>query len=394
MFFWIIFILSILIPLIMNNKDRGLTLSLCLLFILWGLQYKVVNDWDANLFRWITINENRNFIAREIEYVYTLILKFCRPLTFFGFLMFSAFLELKTIHYFTKRYVVPDSYWITIFILMSRINLGLLMINSNRQSFALLVTMYASLFLIKIVDKNKLSVAFNYLAALFLIYISINIHKGAALSFLLLTFPLCIHYLNRINKWYILLIFSLPFFAKFFINISDYVNWVSNYIQASSLSRGFEHYGTEFNSNAGFSIFEQFFNYMIIICVALFFHHLSKAEKFFGLSVVFATIVQGYLTDTLLRTMQYFQIYTIFLIPNLINHINCIFGISCNKGYITLRYKANVKLKKYSLFVKIVYFAAIAFCVLSLIKYIYIVDFDTWHGWRNFKTIFESPKWI
>ena len=176
MFFFIL-TLSILMPLCMRNKKKGLILSLFVLFILWGLQYKIVNDWDANLSRWLAVN-GRFFLSRDIEYIYIIILKVCKPLSFYGFLMLSAYIELKTIYIFTKRFVIPKFYWITIFILMLRINLGLLMINSNRQSLALLATMLASLFLIKNTT-NKKQKLFNYLAAFISILIAVNIHKGA-----------------------------------------------------------------------------------------------------------------------------------------------------------------------------------------------------------------------
>lgn len=380
-------------PLCMRNKKKGLILSLFVLFILWGLQYKIVNDWDANLSRWLAVN-GRFFLSRDIEYIYIIILKVCKPLSFYGFLMLSAYIELKTIYIFTKRFVIPKFYWITIFILMLRINLGLLMINSNRQSLALLATMLASLFLIKNTT-NKKQKLFNYLAAFISILIAVNIHKGAILSFLLLLFPALIYFINKLDKYTILILFSIPFFAKFFLNLTEYINLFSDFIQGSSFSEGFEQYSTEFNSNAGYSFFEQFFNYIIIVSISLLFHHLNKAEKFFAFSFVFATIAQGYLTDTLLRTMQYFQIYTIFIIPNLVYYINYAFRVSNNKSYITpLNYNIKLNTQKYIPFIKTIYCALILFCIFSLIRNIYFVDYDTWQGWKNFKTIFESPNWI
>lgn len=391
MFFFILS-LSIIIPLILNNKKIALIISLSLLFILWGLQYKIVNDWDSNINRWLAVNGNY-FLSRDLEIVYSFILKVCNPLSFFGFLMFSAFVELKTIYHFTRRYVVPQFYWITIFILMMRINLGLLMINSNRQSWALIVTMYASLYILKN-HKNTFQKLLHYLIAVLIIIAAINIHKGAALSFLLLIFPLCIFYLERLNKWTILTIFSIPYFAKYFIDLSTYTDAFAVFLQDSSLSEGFEQYTTELNSNAGFSVFEQSFNYFFIAAIALLFHHLNKFEKFFGLCFVFATIVQGYLTDTLLRIMQFFQIYTIFILPNIINYINYKFRISSIEKYIYTKNLIKRESAIYQPIIKTIYTALIFFCIFSLIKNIYWANFDTWQGWQNFRTIFQAPFWI
>ena len=138
----------------LENKRIALFISFVLLFIPWGLQFQATQDWDVNLLRWDFVNVNAKVGLdgedRELEPLYTLILKLCKPLSFYGFLMLSGLVELSVIFLFIKKYVSPSYYWVAIFILMIKVNYGLLFINSNRQTLSVICVMVAVYFMINV----------------------------------------------------------------------------------------------------------------------------------------------------------------------------------------------------------------------------------------------------
>lgn len=84
----------IIIPLFLKNKKWGLRISFVLLFILLGFQYQLVNDWGPNIGRWYYANEGAteraNASTLEMGTVFLWLLKFFKPITFFGWLMLTA----------------------------------------------------------------------------------------------------------------------------------------------------------------------------------------------------------------------------------------------------------------------------------------------------------------
>ena len=76
-----------------------------LLFIPWGFQYQLTQDWDVYVIRWMHVNFNERIELdggedRKLEALYVLILKACKPLSFYGFLILSAIFELYILYIF------------------------------------------------------------------------------------------------------------------------------------------------------------------------------------------------------------------------------------------------------------------------------------------------------
>ena len=143
--FYLSLILSFGFLFFMRDKHKALNISILLLTIPWCFQYQMTQYWDVNLLRWDFVNVNAKVGLdgedRQLEPLYTWILQLCKPLTFYGFLIVCGVFELLVIYIFLKKFVPPKLYWISIFILMIKVNYGLLIINSNRQSIAVMMMM-------------------------------------------------------------------------------------------------------------------------------------------------------------------------------------------------------------------------------------------------------------
>ena len=92
MYFYSIVTLAILFPLCLKEKKVALRISMLLLFVLLGFQYKLVNDWESNIWRWkVAIGEiSLSRGSRDIDPFFLFILRSCKWLSFFGWLMAVA----------------------------------------------------------------------------------------------------------------------------------------------------------------------------------------------------------------------------------------------------------------------------------------------------------------
>lgn len=377
MFVSIVIFFAVIFPLLMKNKKKGLIISMCLLFILWGLEYDLVVDWIYNLERW-NIANNPSAVKNygvNTDYLYQLILKLFKPLSFYGWLMFSAVLELYIIYKFTIKFVTPKYYWITIFILMMRVYLGFMMINSNRQSIALIFTMI-SLYIILCNNETKTLKYKIILLSALLLFSSVFIHASACFAILFIPIFLFLPILHRLKTKYIIVIFNVIFFTRYFVNPEILMDSILKYWTIFG-DESYYNYLTEIeDANFVNSFFEQFFNWLIIMMSSIYFKKMTKSSQLFAISYLSSLFFQTFFGANIQRVMIYLSIYVIFLVPNIVNIIN----ISINK--------------RNRLIPNLLYGLMLTFCIISYFKNIYLSSSTSNHyKWRNFKTIFEADTW-
>ena len=373
--FYIIIFLSIVIPLLSNNKKVGLRISFLLLFIIWGLQYEMVNDWPMNLSRWNSVNHQET-IYRDVEPLLAYLMSLAKPLTFFGWLMVCAVFELGTIYYFTRKFVIPKYYWLVIFVLMLRIDYGLLLINSNRQTISVILSMYAVLVLLKSEKYKFLRIKdisiLGLILAVLILYACTQIHTAAIMSFLIIPIYLFVKLVKSPNIRVLLFICNILFISKFFIDMTFLEPYLSTFLNESN-KEGFDSYLTLLDtSNMTYSIIEQPI-YLFIMNFIIFNYKVMPTNiRFFSTLYVVGLLLNGYMVGNLSRSSQYLYIYLIFVIPALI--------VLCNKKNDNF-----IRLKK------IVYFILIVYSIYSFQK---SINHDYYSKWKNFKTVFNASKWI
>ncbi len=378
MFVSIIIFFAVIFPLLMNNKKKGLIISMCLLFILFGLEYDIVVDWDYNLERWNIANnpsEVKNY-GVNTDLLYQLILKIFKPITFYGWLMLSAIIELYVIYKFTIKFVPPRYYWITIFILMMRVYWGFMIINSNRQSIALILTMCSLLILLKISYSKPLKLQIKTLMlSIGLLIACFFIHSSAAFAILLIPIYFLLRILGKLKTKYIVLIFNIIYFSRYFINSETLQGLILGY-WGSFGSESYIGYIKEMEEmDFQNSFFEQFFNWILITTSAFCFKRMSKVCQLFSVCYVVSLFFQTLFGANIQRVMIYLSIYAIFMIPNLVMIINNTI-------------KNSKKLIPYAL-----YGLMIGFCVMSYCKYVYWSPSGNYYKWKNYTSIFQAPTW-
>lgn len=367
-------------PLVSKNKSMGLLGSMLVLFIVWGLQYEVANDWPGNLERWETITRflSKDIVdnyGKKLEGVYVYLVKLFQEFGFFGWLILSAIFELSIIYILAKRYVPRQYYWLLVFILMLRVNYGFLFINSNRQSLAVFTTVIASLILCK--DNLKFfSVKFKYkeiILAIILLVVAMNIHTSAIVAFGLIPIYLIAKNIKDIKLW-IIILFNLIFISRFFLNSSALQDTVLMYMDMYGIQDSYDSYISLMDSRIiKFSIIEQII-YLMIMNTALFMYNdFAMPSRFFALSTILSILLNGYLYGNLGRICQYYYIYLIVLVPIIVT---------------TLPKTKYEIIKKYR---KPIYTIVIMYVIYSFIR---DIQHEYYNNWLNFRTILSAPEWI
>lgn len=387
--FYFILFLSIAIPFFVKNKRNGLIISFLLLFIPWGLQYQMTQDWHIYLIRWQHVNFNERIELdggdeRILEPLYVLFMKMCKPFSFYGFLIISAILELLMFYYYTKKYVSPAYYWVTIFLLMINVKYGLLLINTNRQTLALLLFMIGLLFFDKTnLDKssnqktNSLNIILYFVIGIILFSLSPKVHSSSNIIFWAIPIYFFAKYVKSPNRLSLFIILNFLFLLRYFVDAQQYqfaiyLNWDKVDLEGMDFMGK---YLDEIDNSTGrtiVTIIELFFMNVFIY----YYNKLGIMYRIFVLLWISNFILGGFLTGSIARVTLYFDIYLIFIIPKIFELMYEQFG------------KKNV-------IVNSIWMIIFAYFIFTFVKQ---MTNDTegyyYYRWNNFKTIIESPEWI
>ena len=380
MFFYSIVFISILIPLVLPNKKVALRISFILLFILLGFQFELVNDWGPNIGRWQYVNEGASEVALgtaiKMGPVFMWLLKILKPITFYGWLMLSAASFLFLIYRFSRYYVPPRFYWLTILTMMLNVEYAPLIINSNRQCISMIFVLVGVLFLlgnfnldIKIpFFPKKLN---QYIFCILFLFLGSQCHSAAYLSFLLVP----IYFFSRKyngNNWIILaVICNLIFLGRIFLDTS----WIQNYVSlfSTALNVGDTDYYTEWFDNKLIDISIPYtFVYCVVITLMVYlFRKMNLQMRFFSFSWYIGWTVASYFTGNINRLGEYFYIFGLFAIPYIFSSFISMKGGKKLVGII-------------SLILFIGYTAAHSWTQMHTIYY---------ENWLDYKSVFDAPHW-
>lgn len=379
--FYLILLFAILIPFILKNK-LSLIFSFFLIFILWGLEYQMVQDWNGNVARWYGCIRSIGYNVADqgagnktLEPLYVAISRWHEPVGYYGQLITTAIFGLIMFYNLITRYVPPKYYWLSIFVFFIRPSNALLLFNSNRQSIALLFTMIAVFILIKNYNCKKIQDLIKLILALICIKAATLVHSAAAFAYILPILYFATKYIDLTKHNIMLIVCNVLFLGRFFFNAEI----LTDYILASEVAGMFnEHYyayadnlGTE---NKAYSLLESVL-YVIPMNYALISFNKMKPEfKFFTLAFTAAMILNGYFTSNLGRVLQFYHIYMIVLIPYLIE--------------LLVKEKNNIKarLRKPALAFMLCY---------SIFAFFQAMQGYLYCRWNDFQTtIFDAPMWM
>lgn len=364
-----------------KNKTLALKISFLFLFIIWGLQYEMVNDWPGNLQRWKDITSvlssevtegGNNSKVIEPNYVY--LVRLFQDFGFYGWLIICAIFELCILYILTRKYVAPRYYWLTIFILMLRIDYGLLFINSNRQTLAVFISMISMLVLMyNKFSKNsslyKFQEFIKCVAVVLIIKYAAGIHTSAYMTLVIIPIYFITKYVNKISTPLILL-FNALFLMRYIIDPSIFKIYTLNLFG----ELGFQDYYSVYLEGDGIAtnnnIYTDILYLLIMNTTLIYYKNLSHPIKVMGIMVILSIILGAFLSGNLFRINQYLYVYMIFLVPYIVDF------------WKTIKWNSFLPQKK------IIAALMILFCLYSFEmqlrdKYYY--------KWKDFKTILFVP---
>lgn len=322
--FYLILFFAILIPFTFKSK-LSLIFSFALIFILWGLEYQMVQDWNGNVARWygcvsIIGDDVADMGAggKTMEPLFVDICRWHKPIGYYGQLITTAVFGLILFYYLITKYVSPKYYWLSLFVFFIRPENALLLFNSNRMSIAVMFTMIAVFVLIRNYKCSKRNDIIKILIALVCVRAATQVHSGAVFAYLLPILYLLTKSID-ITKYNILLIVcNVLFIGRYFFSLEGY----TDYFLTTDIVAGFEEYHQYADNldttNMSKSLLESIL-YLIPMNYALISYKRMKPEfKFFTLCFTLAMILNGYLFSNLGRTLQVYHIYMVVLIPYLV----------------------------------------------------------------------------
>jgi len=381
MYFYFIVFLSIIIPLFLKNKKWGLRISFVLLFILLGFQYQLVNDWGPNIGRWYYANEGAteraNASTLEMGTVFLWLLKFFKPITFFGWLMLTAGSFLLVLYNYTRKYVPPKYYWLSIFIFMMDVSYAPLIINSNRQCISLIFVLIGIWILMNF-NNLKFKIPLikkswtKYLLACLIFFLAAQCHSVAYISFLLI--PL--YLLSKVfkgNNWILMSVLGIGILlARTVVDVTwlqGISMYLANYLHIGDIDMYMEWIDTDTGGNSYLYIF---IYSIIILAVCYYYRFLPSNMKFFALSWYVGFIIASYFTGNVNRLGEYFYIFFLFLFPYIVD-----LAFKSKNGTIrTLRVFVMVLLLGYGI--------GHSWTQMNT---------EYYERWLEYKSVFDAPQW-
>lgn len=371
--------MAITLPLLFKGKYSTLKIAFVLLFIPWGLHYNMTQDWSGNLLSWNIINNSTSEVVYShgdtaYELFYTFLVRLSEPVGFMGFQILIAIFALLILYIFIKKYVTPNYYWFSIYILMILPGYALLYINSIRQTIALSFTVLASMMMMNSFrDYRKADVIKNLILAILCIYLGANVHSSAYAAFLIIPIFFISKYLNEINVKFVLIISNLLFFSRYFFDITQYQQFLAMHLEGSSVD-GFLYTVQELENIENISIFETLTYFVVLNLVVLYYNKLTTEMKYMGLLVCISMLANGFLINTLARVLMYFNVYLVFVAPKLLFHINN---------------EKNPFLRRIKVPVLLILFA---YTLFAFVRSTLTSQYQS--KWSNFETLFDAPFWF
>ena len=302
----------ILIPALLENKRLGLKISVSILFFIWAFQYEMSHDWIVYLDRWNSVNNHGTVYKRELEVIYIYILDFFKPIGYYNYLICCALFNVYIYYFLVKKNIPKQLYWLFFLVFVLETNYALILIDMNRQTLAISISIVAALLIVQDIKLNK-SVhptinntinIFNIIISIILLYISANIHTSAWISFLY--FPIYfISAIKKINLKFFFPLIIIMYLIRFYnINLENFFSSLT--IFQDETMDGWTQYLSEASSNTnGTSIFEHFINISLLILYTITYESQNRKMRFFIICAILGILSDSIAIQTLARAFLY-----------------------------------------------------------------------------------------
>ena len=362
----------ILIPLFSPQKNKyiGCVVSFLILFVIFGLQYEMTQDWDVYVSRWNSALLNDMEAFHGSETVYKGIMSFLHPIGFFGFLIIWAIFVLCTFYFFLKEYVGFQRAWMFFAIFMLYVfHFAYTYIDTNRQTLAICFCMWG-MYMIQVPMYSRKSKFKWYILGFLLFYCALKTHSSSIIALPLLFFPYVSKKITNLNFRYLYILVFVNLLSNI-IDFSAVGNLLGTYMNANDSMSAFSVYSEEVLGRDR-SIPEQLIYLLLqIFMIESFLKYDEKVKPLVLASIVYYAL-QGYATATMARAFFYYEVFTLYTIPISFNiKIENAFVINFRKVFIAY------------------FFAYLIFSYnKNMVESHYMLE-----RWFHFKTLLNATTW-
>jgi len=287
--------------------ENALKAAFMVIFLFLALRYEYGNDYLAYLDIFNDVNTDTSFSifdeSSRYELGWVVLCRLFDPLGFFAMIAALALINCVVYYRFVKKYVVPQYYWLAVFLYVFSPGFMLTHATAMRQSLALIMFIVSLDYLFK-KDIIRYALCIS-LAALF--------HTSA-----LILFP--VYFLGlvnwKINNISIIGIFAFLLFLLFFG--SRYISEVNQFISTYFDKYAIYQKGSEIGSGIG-----MMFSLCLLLLI-LYYDRYQMKET----ALLFKIAILGYfiipfalMISALGRIGMYFQVVTIAVFPYVIGSI-------------------------------------------------------------------------
>lgn len=309
-----------------HNKVLFIRGAFLIVFFIYGFEYFNTVDYAVMLQKFNYVNYGvriDSIYGEQVEPLTALLMRLCKPIGNIGYYILVAAVEIYVLYKIALRYVPLKYLWLFFVLLLINFNNVIPLMTAKRQVLSLFIV-WAGVYIIlenKVKHSFAIGVALIICAALF--------HSAAV--FALFMIPI-IRFDFTVNRRIQIILFLL-FFVQFVIDISSFSQSIYTYVLG--FSEKFAHYANDLKGEKNVTLV--YFLYYLTIYSAILFN----IDKFNGKERVWAKfVILYYLVFNLLpysagRSLMYYNMSQLFVIPILVSKINnidirrflCIFAV-------------------------------------------------------------------
>lgn len=303
--YFIVSFICILITFFQKKTKNALTFSFIILTVFLAIRYNFGNDYPAYLLHFDLANQGtleNAFDFERFENGWVILCRICKPIGFFGMVIFLTILENAIIYYIIRKYVPQDWYWLALFGYLFSVSLCLTGLSMMRQFLAMCICLISFV----LVTRRKV------ILSILLVLLASQFHTSAYVCL-----PIC--FMGIIKDIQVSFKTSLLFILVLAIIYSTAVVLFGDYLSQFINDSVFDVYegsiGQKYTRNIGISTF---FNYFILGIIILMLNKQETSNRLFVLFFLLFFIVDAFkpIAPLISRVGLYFYILYPICMPN------------------------------------------------------------------------------
>lgn len=292
-----------------------LSLTLCVIFIIWGFEYFNTVDYRVMLAKYNQVVFKEGWKAEDIEFGCKILFYLCSPFgNLFYYLLVAAF-EVFVLSLFANKFIPRRYFWLFIVIALFNFEYTVVIMTLKRQ---MLATFTSLLILYVLSEKeHEWPIIKQIIVSLVICFIAFSFHKASIVSVLFV--PIWFVSKYNFHRWIILGIVLLYFFQYVF-DISAYSEIMFNII--ASQDEKYAHYALQIEDGGReTTMIHIIIEFCSFIMMLFSLKYCSRKEKAIILSgIVYLLLINFFVQDSG-RILLPFRVCQLISIPIAVSKI-------------------------------------------------------------------------